>query len=178
MNSDLLIAKFASELSFLQEYLEEAGFACQLLDAEQGVELPILVAVYQDEEEESERALNFVFVPTGDELETLQMLQIFSLISGTVVNEHLASVEKLLVSANRSAGMGSFGLDSENQLFYKYMFPKAKYERWNRELVMETVFLFLFLMDRFGGVLAAAASGELSLEAALEELSRAQQAEE
>jgi hypothetical protein len=178
MKSQLLIAKYASELTFLQEYLEEAGFACTLLDAEQGVELPILIAVYHDEEEEIERALNFVFVPTGDELEALQLLQIFSLISDTVDDEHLPAVEKLLSAANRSAGLGSFGLDNDNQLYYKYIFPKPKYERWNRELIKETVFLFLFLLGRFGGVISAAGSGELSLEAALAELSRAHQVEE
>jgi hypothetical protein len=178
MNSELNMAKYASELSFLQGYLEEAGISCSLLDDSHGVEIPVLVGILEDEDGEEERPLHFLFVPTGEELDTLQLLQIFTFISGPVDESHLSAVEKLLVAVNHSVGMGNFGLDPENQLYYKYIFPKPKYERWNKDLIMETIFLFLFLMERFEGVLLAAAEGELSVEEALDELDDISQAED
>jgi hypothetical protein len=172
MISDLLKAKYASELSFLKGFLEEEDIPCTLLDTSQGVELPVLIAVR--ELDGGERPIHFIFVPVGDELETLQLLQIYAIFPGEVDAVHVGTLEKLLIAVNRLVGLGSFGLDPENQLYYKYIFAKPKYEKWNRELILETIYLFLFLMERFGSLLEAAATGQLDGETALEELKKLQ----
>jgi hypothetical protein len=173
MISELMQAKYASELSFLQGFLEEEGIPCTLLDPSQGVELPVLIAVR--EEEGKERPLHFIFVPVGEELETLQLLQIYALIPVELEPSRLAAIEKLLVVVNRMAGLGSFGVEGLEQMYYKYIFPKPKYEKWNRDLIMETIFLFLFLLERFSGILEGAASGQISFETAMDELRKLSQ---
>jgi hypothetical protein len=174
MISDLLLAKFTSELSFLQGFLEDEGIPSSLLDSSQGVELPVLTALLQSGERE--QPIHFIFVPAGEELETLQLLQMYAPISTQVEDRYLPAFLQVLVTVNRIVGLGSFGLDPENQIYYKHIFPKPKYERWNRDLVMEAFFLFLFLMERFENVLLSAATGQVSVEKAMAELGKIQAA--
>lgn len=173
MKPGLLHMKYASELTFLQGFLEEEGIHSTLLDSSHGLELPVLVAVHK--QDGKERPVNFIFVPVDDELETLQLLQMYAQISLELDMRRLEALEKLILVLNRTVGLGSFGIDPENQLYYKYIFPKPRYESWNRELILETIFLFMFLLERFSGVLEAVASGEMTGAEAVEVLHSMQQ---
>jgi hypothetical protein len=172
MISKLLQAKYASELSFLQGFLEEEGMSCALLDTSQGVELPVLITARELGGQEV--PINFIFVPLADELEVIQLMQIYATIPLALEASRLETLEKMILLVNRLAGLGTYGLDPENQLYYKYIFVKPKYAGWDRPVIVETIYLFMFLIERFSGLLQAVAAGKMSGAEAVQELNKLQ----
>ena len=171
MISDLTNAKHTAELSFLSGYLDELGFESELVERSETLPMPILISSIGGDAAGRPRMLHFLFVPIDEEhLEILQLLQIHSLFPYELGVDYLAEVEKLLSVINQKLGMGYVGIDQENSIYYKYLFAKARYQPLDQNLIVETVQLFIFLMERFSGLIEGVATGEQDLATALADL--------
>jgi hypothetical protein len=177
MISDLTNAKYTAELSFLDGYLAELGFDSELIERSEVVPMPILVSSIGGDHAGRPRLLNFLFVPIEeDHLEVLQLLQIHSIFPFDVQSDKQADMEKLLSTINQKLGMGSVGIDEQGDIYYKYLFPKARYQPLEQTLIIETVQLFIFLMEQFSNLIESVATGQQSLTMAIEQLQRGNEA--
>jgi hypothetical protein len=171
MLSELTNAKYTAELSFLEGYLAQLGFESDLLERSETVPMPILITSIGGDEAGRPRLLHFLFVPIEEEhLQTVQLLQIHTLFPYEIQPDTLPETEKLLGYINQKLGMGSVGVDEQNSIYYKYIFAKARYQPLDEPLIVETVQLFIFLMERFSGVIEDVVTGQRDLSAAIEML--------
>lgn len=168
MISNLTNAKHTAELSFLSGYLAELGFESELVERSDNLPMPILISSIGGDAADRPRLLHFLFVPIEeDHLEILQLLQIHSLFPYEVGSDYLVATEKLLSVINQKLGMGYVGIDEQDSIYYKYLFAKARYQPLDRALIVETVQLFIFLMERFSGLIEGVATGQQDLAAAI-----------
>jgi hypothetical protein len=171
MISDLANAKYTAELSFLEGYLENLGFESELMERSDTVPMPILVSSIGGDTAGRPRLLNFLFVPIDEEhLDVLQLLQIHTLFPFDLHPDYVAETEKLLAVINQKLGMGAVGIDEQNDIFYKYIFAKARFQPLDEGLIIETVQLFIFLMEQFSSLIEGVATGQMALTAVLEAL--------
>ena len=171
MISDLANAKYTAELSFLEGYLDNLGFESELIERSETVPMPILVSSIGGDAAGRPRLLNFLFVPIDVEhLDILQLLQIHTLFPFDLNPDYLAATEKLLGVINQKLGMGTVGIDEQNDIFYKYIFAKARFQPLDEGLIIETVQLFIFLMERFSNLIEGVVTGQLDLAAAIKKL--------
>jgi len=168
MISDLTNAKYTAELSFLGGYLDNLGFESELVERSESVPMPILVSSIGGDSAGRPRLLNFLFVPIDeDHLDVLQLLQIHTLFPFDLEPAYLEQTEKLLGTINQKLGMGSVGIDEQNDLFYKYIFAKARFQPLDEALIIETVQLFIFLMEQFSSLIEGVVTGQTDLNTAL-----------
>ena len=161
MISNLTNAKHTAELSFLSGYLAELGFESELVERSETLPMPILISSIGGDAAGRPRLLHFLFVPIEeDQLEILQLLQIHTLFPYEVEADYLTETEKLLSVINQKLGMGYVGIDQENAVYYKYLFAKARYQPLDQALIVETVQLFIFLMERFSNVIESVVTGQ------------------
>ncbi len=168
MISELTNAKYTAELSFLAGYLDNLGFDSELIERSEAMPMPILVSSIGGDGAGRPRLINFLFVPIDEEhLDILQLLQIHTIFPFDVQPEYQPQTEKLLGIINQKLGMGCVGIDEQNDLFYKYLFAKARFQPLDEALIIETVQLFIFLLERFSSLIEKVATGEIGLTAAL-----------
>jgi hypothetical protein len=170
--SELSKAKHAVELSHLSEILlAELGYHSELVEQSEEVPIPFLVTAIPQDERGRDRYLNFVFVPVPDEeLQALELLQIHTLVSGRLIKARRTDVERLVGAINRKAGLGCMGIDEADNVYYKYVFAKGKYALFDPDLVSEMVQLFVYVVERFSGLVERVVTGQQSLAPALREL--------
>ena len=133
--------------------------------------MPILVSSIGGDSAGRPRLLNFLFVPIDEEhLDVLQLLQIHVTFPFDPQPETLPQTEKFLGFINQKLGMGSVGIDERNNIYYKYLFAKARYQPLDEALIVETVQLFIFLLERFSNLIEMVVTGEIDLATAVTRL--------
>lgn len=172
MVSDLTNAKHTAELSYLAGYLAELGFESELLERSDTTPMPILVSSIGGDYKGRPRLIHFLFVPIDEgHLDVLQLLQIHTLFPFDVQSAYVSHTEKLLQIINQKLGMGSVGIDEQGDLYFKYLFAKARFQPLDQALIVETVQLFIFLMEQFSEMIEHVATGEEDVETAVSALS-------
>ena len=171
MISDLTNAKHTAELSFLSGYLAELGFDSELLERSETTPMPILVSSIGGDAASRPRLLQFLFVPIDEDyLDVLQLLQIHTLLPFDVQPNFLNDTKGILSTINQKLGMGSVGIDEQGDIYFKYLFAKSRFQPLDQALIIETVQLFIFLLEQFSELIESVVTGKLDMEAAAETL--------
>jgi hypothetical protein len=168
MVSKLTMAKHAVELGHLKDILADLGYDSRVLEPSEGVPIPLLIMALPLDQKGNERYLNFLFVPVEDEeLQSLEMLQLHTVIPCQLEESQRVDTQRLVSTLNSKIGLGCIGLDNEDNVYYRYVYPKAKYELFDDSLVSETVSLFIYMLERFSDLLTSVAMGQQDLDTAL-----------
>jgi hypothetical protein len=168
MVSDLTNAKHTVELGHLEELFAKMGYHSSLMEPSRIVPIPTLAITMPLDEKGRDRSINVLFVPVADgELETLELLQLHTQIPCQLDERRQPDVEKLIGALNNKIGMGCIGIDANNNIYYRYIYPKAKFESIDERLISETVLLFIYLYERFSHLVESVATGQQSLDTAL-----------
>lgn len=168
---DLLNAKYAAELKFIERALNEASFSTRFFDTSSELPLPLLAVNLPPDEQGRERFIHLVFVPASEEeLKTVQFLQLYSPLP---VSTGSSPVELMafIVGANNQTAIGHLGFDPNGSLCYRYVHIKEKYKMIDASLVREMVEVFFYMLDRISPLAEQVAAGQISAADAVRQMS-------
>lgn len=168
MLTEALHARHIAELGFLEQALAESGLQVNLLEKSEEVPLHILLAALENDHKDRERFVNFSFVPIPEnELEEIQLLQLYTLIPCDRKTDKSTDVGKLLLAINCRLAIGHFSMKDDGDLYYRYVHCAPKTELIHTPAFLEMVSLFLFMLEMFSKLIDDVYSGRISLAAAL-----------
>ncbi len=143
----------------IQRALESEGFVTLFEAAGKAAALDRLLVA---REEEAESPLELLFVPAQDELEEVQLLQFFTALPVAVDAAVKAELKQLIERLNLTIPLIGFVLREDvDRICYRYVLVvPAGAAAATAQVVAETVWLILYLIDRFLPALRAVAAGE------------------
>ncbi len=170
MNTDLLNAKYAAELRFIERTLKEANFTTQFLDVSKEIPMPMLVVHLTPDERGRERFIHMLFVPASEEeLQTVQFLQLYAPLPFSP-GKYTAELPAFLLGANNQIAIGHLGFDPNGSLCYRYVHVKEKYRMIDAGLVREMVEVFFYMIDRVSPLIEQVAGGQMSAAEAIQKM--------
>lgn len=168
MISELTRAKHIVELGHLEQILTELGYQTTLVESPEAAAVPVLTAALPLDERGRGRYLNILFVPVAEtELETIELVQFHLQFPVRLTETRRRETEQVICALNNKIGLGGIGLDFEHHVFYRYVYPKAKYETFNNAALAETMLLFVYIFERVSGLVEEVAAGRQELADAL-----------
>lgn len=137
-------------LYLLQETLSEAGLESELTEASEEIPLDILVVTIEDDEdvegyEEGDGDLLAIgYMPGTEEYyPNTMMLQLLLEVPIEVNPDNRTAVMEAMLRMNQNLGLGSYHLDEDDLLGFRHVVPHAATEPITKELIAETIELFL-----------------------------------
>lgn len=165
-------ARHLAQLGFLQRILEGAGLSVQIVEKTELVPLHVLLAGFRQDEEGRDRILHVTFLPLDDEqLESLQLLQLYYTFPFQLRPENRAQVAELLLSLNAMLAIGHFGINDQQELHLRYTYALSASETFREEETLDLVELFVNCCDLFGPAIEQVANGTATAEEAVRSLS-------
>lgn len=169
-NNDLINAKYAAELQFIQNALKEADFTAQFVDASSDIPMPLLIVTLPQDEKGRERFIHLLFVPVNEEdLKTVQFLQFYSLLPVPPGN-YPPELTTFILAANNQIALGHLGYDPNGGLSYRYVHVKEKYRMIDAALVQEMLEVFYYILDSVSPLVEQVAAGQISAAEAMKRL--------
>jgi hypothetical protein len=171
MTSELANAKYSAELGYIDRYLTQAGYACNLLDSSAELPVPILIAALPKDEAGRDRFFHFVFVPVEqEELRTLEFLQVYGQMPFQVDPAHREVLEKFLLYANEQIVLGQAGLGADGTPHLRYILSKEQFRLIDQALITELVQVLHFIFDQLSPLVEQVGTGQLGAQEALDQL--------
>ena len=166
-----LLARHLDRLNEIKKFLEELKFEVSVIEKNDQVPLSTLVTVAGKDSKEMPRILNLNLIPTSKEVvESIDLLQVVTFLNYDVVQESKNSVEKLLLAINSRTAVGDFFIDENNKIIFRYVYVSPMSSNFVKEVVIEMLMLFVYMVEIFDPIIGPVARGEKALGAALKEL--------
>lgn len=166
-------AKTLFELQQLEAAIRsEIDLDCQILTRSEAIPIDTLVVNLEADRKDRPRIASIIFIPLEDsDIETLKLLQFYCESPIQVTHETTRRVVAELLSAiNLKAPLGTFCLNSQHQVVFKYVNALGKFRAIESEEFLETLLLWMFTLDSMSVLIESVASEEMSLELAIQTL--------
>ncbi|MDI4645656.1 YbjN domain-containing protein [Cohnella hashimotonis] len=153
-------ARDLAELGFLQQALEEAGMPARLIEPNEEVPIPALLATPDTDDESGERYLTFNFVPLDDEdIGDIRLLQLYTIVAPVVVSTARTGLAELLMAVNSRLPLGHFSLNEAGELYYRYVWAVGSAHKLPQPEALHVIDLFLMTLGMFASTIGEVASG-------------------
>lgn len=163
-------ARHDAQLGFLQQYLTESGLQSHIVDRSEEIPITVLLLPLMKDRRQRDRFLHFSFVPLDeDDLENIDLLQIYTTVPVEWKGDTKAQVEKLLLAINGRLAIGHFNLNGD-EVNYRYVHCVPAAQRLQADELLSVIRLFELMLNVFASVVDDAASGRTSLQQALAEV--------
>lgn len=155
-------ARHLAQLGFLKRILEEAELSVTMLEKSELLPIHILMAGFRQDGEGRDRFLHFSFLPLGDdELESLQLLQIYFTFPFAMKPECRQELALLLLDVNTRLPIGHIGVSDRDEIHYRYIYALSASETFKEDETLDIVQLFVHMCDMFAEPLEQVANGSL-----------------
>ena len=159
-------------LDLIKRYMEELNFATHLIEKGEQTPLDMLLVNVGRTYDGKDRVLNFNYIPLPDDMvNTVELLQITSVIPAQYSKEYKGSVEKFLLSANTKLAVGNFIFGDNETIMFRYIYMAPKLELIRKEELKETAMLCVYMLEIFTEIIEKVARGDMSLAQALKSIS-------
>lgn len=139
--SEELLVEFANDL-------QEMGLSVAFLGVAADRPLPSLAVVAPPGDDGAPRSVTLAFVPDDDELEEVDLLQLFLLLSSAPIGlRSQAEIAQLLMAANQRAVLGHAGVTDEGELYWRHIWPIPKGLPLVPSALFEVLNFFVFSAD-------------------------------
>lgn len=163
MNDEFVNLKDQQVLYEIKDYLERISVTGTILESSKDLEFNILMAVTADH-----AAINIMYVPAPeDQFEEIRLLQFHSLLTANVSPAKKSEILSLLNELNDLNPFGSFSINGEGQLSYRYIFPVARFDVPKETTIQELFTLYHSALVKFKKALLGVNDGKLSLKDAI-----------
>jgi len=170
MPSEFIHAQHAAQLSFLQGYLDQRGWATEFLERGGDLPLNLLSVAAPRDPNGRERKITFAYVPLDDEdLDHIALLQFFSPLPIKLNLEYTRELDALLNVVNPGLAIGNFG-HKDNEIFMRHIYTTPQTEMIDEEMFIESVLLFFSLQSATSPAIEAVATGKQTVVQALKQL--------
>ena len=159
-------------LDLVKRYMEELGFATHLIEKGDKTPIDMLLVNVGRTYDNKDRVLNFNYIPLpNDMVNSIELLQITSVIPTQYKKEYKSVVEKFLLSANTKLAVGNFIFGDNETIMFRYIYMTPKLELIRKEELKETTMLCVYMLEIFTETIEKVAKGEMSLSQALKSIS-------
>jgi hypothetical protein len=171
MISEEISAKTYMDLANLEEHLNDMGLKTQLIERSEKYALNVLLALIEPDSKNRERVINFTFVPVGDDqLDYISLLQFYTNYSFDLNTNYRDDLVKALAVINTKLPFGCISVNENNQVFFRYVHVRQKFEVMDRDAIQELVALYQFAIDIFAPLIEDIATGAKNYEQAIVEI--------
>ena len=101
---------------------------------------------------------------------TIDLLQITSVIPMTYKKENKSIIEKLLLEINTKLAVGNFILGDNETIMFRYIYVTPKLELIRKEELKETAMLCVYMLEIFTETIDKVSQGEMTLAEAIKSL--------
>lgn len=163
MNQEFLNLKDQEILYSIKDYLAKISVEASVMEASENMPYNILIASTKDRV-----PINIMYVPLPeDHFEAIRLLQHYSLITARVTAEKKNDLLLLLNEINNQSPLGSFAINEQGELGFKYIYPVPRFGMLNEDAFMEVFSLYLNCLLSFRNKIIEVNEGTLSLRDAL-----------
>lgn len=150
----------------------ELDLNCQVLPCSSEVPITTLAIELEADAKERSRIASLIFIPLEEsDVETLKLLQFYCETSINLENNlSRSAIIELLPTINLKIPLGSFCLDPQNQVVFKYVNALGKSREINPEEFLETLLLWMFTLDSMSALIDSVVTGECRLQSAMQAL--------
>ena len=158
-------------LDLIKRHMEELNFATHLVEKSNETPLNMLLVNVGKTYNEQDRILNFNYIPLPDDMvNTVDLLQITSVVPEMYKKENKSVLEKLLLEINTKLAVGNFILGDNETIMFRYIYITPKLELIRKEELKETTMLCVYMLEIFTETIEKVARGELTLANALKNI--------
>ena len=155
-------------LDLIKRHMEELNFATHLVEKSEQAPLNMLLVNVGKTYNDEDRVLNFNYIPLPKEMvNSIELLQITSVIPTLYKKEYKNILEKFLLAANTKLAVGNFILGDNNTIMFRYIYMAPRNELIRKEELKETAMLCVYMLEIFTETIEKVAKGEMSLPQAL-----------
>ncbi|MEM9836845.1 MAG: hypothetical protein AAF828_10105 [Bacteroidota bacterium] len=160
------------DLQFLEGLLNDVGIPTRLTEQSDQYILSFLSVQLEVGSSAPNAILQLMYIPTAEVLRETNLLQFFAYLSDEVI-ESSGEINAFLAYLNTRTPVGYFALDAESKLFYRYVYPMARFKVPAKDHFMEIFDLFRQTFAAFGSTLCSLAAGKINYEAATQAINGA-----
>ena len=152
-------ARQVAELGFAAGAIGARGYATTALESA----VPELVVHLDDDGEGRPRALHLRFVSLAGGLAHTKLLQIWAALPFTVPPNRADAVRAATSIVTLHAAIGSFGIDGDGRVHYRYVLAAPAHELLDDDMLGEIVALADFHQHHFGDFVEGVSTGETEI---------------
>lgn len=158
MNQEFLNLKDQEILYSIRDYLAKISVEATVMEASENMPYNLLIASTKERV-----PINIMYVPLPeDHFATIRLLQHYSLITARVNAERKSDLLSLLNEINNQSPLGSFAINEQGELGFKYIYPVPRFGMLNEESFMEVFSLYLNCLLSFRSKITQVNNGTLS----------------
>jgi len=166
MTSAQTQARFKASLDLIHQYMTNLGFEAFLAEPNEDLPISILGVELEKDEQERPRTLIFSFIPE-EELENIDLLQLYTVLPISVKEEVGADLGMFLVHVNNLCPIGHFGINTENEIYFRYTLCVKQNEPIAQSIIEETGMLYNYALDSYANIVEEVYTGVVSYEEAM-----------
>ncbi|MFK8186365.1 MAG: hypothetical protein AB8B99_23565 [Phormidesmis sp.] len=170
MSDPIDLAKYRFELQQLETAIKTSlALNCELLHRSSETPIDSLVVQLESDTKGRSRLASLIFSPLQDtDVESLKLLQFYCETPIQVSSPQIRqTVAELLSILNLNLPIGTFCLNAEHVLTYKYVYALGKFTTIVPEEFLETFLLWLFALDPMSDLIESVVDEEQNLTSAL-----------
>lgn len=168
MFSDEIHGSHLKQLNQLRLYIDALDFESRMIEHSEFVPINVLLVAITVDYMERDRFINFSFVPISDEeLDHTNLLQFYTTMPIELKLNNRIDVEKLLLAINTRMAVGHFGIQDNGEIYIRHIYSAHRLYGMNEQLIVETILLFIAMIDMHEELIDGVAKGKIELEEAL-----------
>lgn len=169
MISELTINKQELDLTNLKLILAAQNVETTLLKASETNSLPTLIIPVEIEYTSQDSHYSATFIPMDpDFVESNSLLQFYYIHDLKIRDGKELDVRRFIADLNLIVPLGSFGLNSDNEIYFRYVSIQDQFEVLKEDTAIETVMLFESSINSFIEFMHAINDGEMTSQEAME----------
>lgn len=145
-------------------YIESLEFETRIIKKSEMIPIHVLLAAVTVDYRDRDRFINFSFVPLSkNDLLHIDLLQFYTTMPFIVKKHYADNVKKLLHVINSHMAVGHFGIQDDGEIFIRYILPTHRVHGVSEEQFLETLFLYVSMMDIHEEIIEKVGTGEMTL---------------
>lgn len=158
------------QLNQLRLYMDKLEFESRIIKQSEEMPTNILLVAITDDYKNRKRFINFSFEQILEKVLSRCNLLEFRITLPSEIGVHNRfrhSVEKLLLVINNRMEVGYFGMQENGKIYLRYVYTTHRIHGINEEQLLETVLLYIAMLDMYEQLIEKVSNGTLSVEGAL-----------
>jgi Putative bacterial sensory transduction regulator len=159
------------ELGNIEQMLKSLDVPCSLIARSELVPISAIYVPMEPDQRERSRGYGLSFIPMDeDDMDNSSLLQLYYEFPFEFNSKYELPLLKYINACNLLQPLGNFGIKDDQKFYFRYILIVGKDDDLNKDMLLDTLMMFEYLISIYEDQIDDLNSGELTLEAALEEL--------
>ncbi len=159
------------ELGNIEQMLKSFDVPCSLIARSELVPISAIYVPMEPDDQKRDRGYGLSFVPMDeDDMENSSLLQLYYEFPFEFNSKFELPLLRYINAMNLLQPLGNFGIKDDQKFYFRYILIVGKDDDLNKDMLLDTLMMFEYLISIYEDQIDGLNSGQLTLEAALEEL--------